>query len=445
MLDWNWETNTWTCPDEMCAYERNHALANFCAMCRAPVEEKSTGVVVPIRLGEPAPERPLNLLMNRVDRLFNVFGEVLLVDRSRGAMQAFPEPMSDIRSFSLPEIPWADIPERSIVSRPETQRRTGESLDPFLRQVEFDRWWIYALRRDGQLHLFPVSALASEDMAVSTPWVSGLSNIQVFVRAEDHLFLLDQERRTIHVYRVGEEGYRSQWEDLGDLLTPISESLEIPFSVKEMVPIHGNRPMVGLIGERDMALLSDEGIEHHDQSFRKEGLSQWVGTLRGDSPRIAAVTDDGSLQIRVCYPDRGKTLVDQVGMQIRAVRSLQIESEYWFAAISLSHVQLFDPLDRQMKGQWPCPGGASMEHMELISSFGDVLAGFQRPVDRTKPTQFCLIQLNEQEARAVRSWNLPGREVPVIPPAGFGRYVYLVTRPGRSNHLRMLCYDLQKT
>lgn len=446
MPDWDWETDTWICPDETCAYKRNHALANFCAMCGEPVEKKSTDAVASIFLGKSVHESSLNVPMNRVDRLFNIYGRPLLVDMSQGAMKMYPAPMSNIQNFNLPDIPRTDVTEQSVASHSAPRRRKGESLDQFLRQVAFDRWWIYALRRDGCLYLFPVSALASENMAVSTLWRPGPSNIQAFVCVGDHLFLLDQERRTIHVYKVDEEGYRNQWEKgRGVLLAPIRESFEVPFLVEEMVAIHGSRQMVGLIGKMDMALLSGEGMEHRDQSFRKESLGQWVGTLRGGSPRIAAVTVDLKLQIRVCYPDREELLVDPVETGIYAVRPLQIESEYWFAAISSSRIQLFDPLDRQMKCDWSCPDGVSLEHMEWISGFGDVLAGFQRPTDRTKPLQFCLIRLNEGEGFSVRSFNLHDREIPIVPPAGFGRYVYLVTRSRKPKNPRLVCYDLQKT
>ena len=179
MQDWDWNKNTWICSKDG---REHHALANFCTACGGAVESKPVDCMADIPAGESKDCAVGNLpvIMDRVDDLFNVFGQPLLVNKSSGEMSTYIE--------NEPR----DLP-----------RLNGASTS--LRQVDFDRWWIYALTEMGTLQVFPTSSLLNDDMLKAASWkplAVECERVEKIALGRNRLFLLDQEALTIHVYKV---------------------------------------------------------------------------------------------------------------------------------------------------------------------------------------------------------------------------------------------------
>lgn len=441
MPQWNLENNTWTCPDEICMHNDNHALANFCALCGAEVEEKDRDVMASVepsnRLVDP---QIFALPMSRVDEVHNVFGRPLLVDMAQGTLLTYPNPLSSSEMFNLPDIPREESMGQRSTTAARSPRSRKEPRETLVRFVLFDRWWIYALRQDGRLYLFPTAALASEHMSLSTEWKPGPSNIQAIAIANDHLFLLEENCRSLHINKIDPEGYQKQWFEQESIPFFEKETVEFPFPVKEISPLPGESSVFAVIGEQDIIFMDYEGEKILHQEFDGEGIIQFCWTLRGGEPRIAVLTEDLRLKVMVFLLERGMFLEDYVATGIRSVQRLRIESVDWFAALGTSRAQLFNPIELDMKCEVTYTDGMKGEYFDLTHSFDDLVAGFRRPFDPARPAQFGLMRFKEWEAANIRVWNLPEKESPVAPAAGFGWSIFLVTR--MKDKYRLLCYDL---
>ena len=413
MQGWNWHKNAWTCSKDG---RDHHALANFCTVCGGAVESKPVDRMADIPPGESQDSAvgKLPVTMDQVDNLFNVFGQPLLVNESSGTMHTYIE--------NEPR----DLP-----------RFNGASL----RQVDFDRWWIYALTEVGTLQVFPTSALLNDDTLQAAQWKQvavECDRVENFVLGRDRLFLFDQESLTIHTYNVDGASCDRYWNKENRIFDELKEPYRNSSLIKEMILIRGSDAYLGLIEEENgVAFLNvEQGEKIPYRGTLGDPLDAWAGVMRGEEPSIWLLTQEGSLS--------ALDLVDQQVLEgtptraeVRGLQALQIESGYWYMAIGRNFMLLFDPLDRQVKSKLECSHGYSMVQ-DKTKVLGGLVANFQKGVGANTSTQFDLSRLDERGGTpALRGWPLD--EEPVAPPAGFGKYVYVLTRDHKYHLYR---YDL---
>jgi hypothetical protein len=412
MQDWNWDKNAWICSKDG---REHHALANFCAVCGGAVESKPVDCMADIPSGESKNSAVGNLpvIMDQVDDLFNVFGQPLLVDKSSGEMSTYIED----KQRDLPPL-------------------NGASL----RQVDFDRWWIYALTEMGTLQVFPTSALLNDDMLQAASWKQiavECERIENIAFGRNRLFLLDQEALTIHMYNVDKASCDRYWKEEKRIFDELKEPYKNSSLIEEMIPIRGSDAYLGLIEEENRVAFLDleRGEKIPYRGTLGDTLDTWVGVMRGEEPSIWLLTQEGGL-----------SALDLVGQQVletpsraevRALRALQIESRYWYMAIERDRMLLFDPLDRQVKSKLKCSPGYFMDQIDKTKGLGGLVANFQKRVGDNTSTQFYLSRLDEQGGAHLRGW--PLGEEPAAPPAGFGKYVYVLTR---DHEYHLYRYDL---
>ena len=355
--------------------------------------------------------------MDQVDDLFNVFGQPLLVNKSSGKMSTYIE--------NEPR----DLP-----------RLNGASL----RQVNFDRWWIYALTEKGTLQVLPTSALLNDDMLQAALWKQvavECEHIENIVLGRDRLFLLDQEALTIHIYNVDEASCDRYWKKEQRIFDELKKPYKNSSPIQEMIPIRGSDVYLGLIEEENrVAFLDlDQGEKIPYRGTLGGPLDAWAGVMRGAEPSIWLLTQEGGLSALDLVDQRVLKEIPKIPSraEVRALQALQIESGYWYMAIERNLMLLFDPLDRQVKSKLECSPGYSMAQSNKTKVLGGLIASFQKGVGANTSTQFYLSRPDEREGHLLRGWSLG--EEPVAPPAGFGKYVYVLTR---DHEYHLYRYDL---
>lgn len=414
MRGWNWHKNAWTCSKDG---REHHALANFCAVCGAAVENKPVDYMADVPSGESKDSavEDLEVAMDQVDDLFNVFGQPLLVNRSSGEMSTYIE--------NEPR----DLPRLNGVS---------------LSQVDFDRWWIYALTEKGTLQVFPTSSLLNDDMLQAASWkplAVECERVEKIALGRDRLFLLDQEALTIHIYKVDEASCNRYWQQEQRIFDELKEPYRSSSPIEEMILIRGSEVYLGLIEEENRVAFLDleQGKKIPYSGALGDPLDAWAGVMRGEEPSIWLLTQEGDLSALDLIGQRVlKEMPNQA--EVWALQALQIESGYWYMAIEPDRMLLFDPLDRQVKSKLECSPGYSMVQIDKTKVLGGLVASFQKGVGANTSTQFYLSRLSEREgSHALRGW--PLGEEPVAPPAGFGKYVYVLTR---KHEYHLYRYDL---
>ena len=414
MQDWNWHKNAWTCSKDG---REHHALANFCGVCSGAVESKPVDLMADIPLGESKDSAVGNLpvIMDQVDDLFNVFGQPLLVDKSSGKMSTYIED----RQCDLPQL-------------------NGASL----RQVDFDRWWIYALTEVGTLQVFPTSALLNEDMLRVAQWKQvavECERIENIALGRDRLCLLDQEALTIHIYNVDKASCDRYWKKENRIFDELKKPYKNSLPIKEMIPIRGSDAYLGLIEEENRVAFLDleQGEKIPYRGTLGDPLDAWAGVMSGEEPSIWLLTREGGLcALQLVGQQVLKEIPRQTEVEVQALQALRIKSGYCYMAIGANFMLLFDPLNQQVTSKLECNPGYSMRHIDQTKGLGGLVANFQRGVGAN--TEFRLSRLDEWgEGHFLRGW--PLGEDPVVPPAGFGKYVYVMTR---DHEYHLYRYDL---
>ncbi len=420
MQDWNWHKNAWTCSKDG---REHHALANFCAVCGGAVESKPVDYMADIPSGESKDSavRNLPVIMDQVDDLFNVFGQPLLVDKSSGEMSTYIEN----EPHDLPPL-------------------KGDSTS--LRQVDFDRWWIYALTEVGTLQVFPTSSLLNDDMLKAASWkplAVECERVEKIALGRNRLFLLDQEALTIHVYKVDKASCDRYWKSENRIFDELQkqELDKNSLPIQEMIPIRGSETYLGLIEEENRVVFLDleqgKKISYEDEDARGGPLAASAGVMRGEDPSIWLLTQEGGLcALQLVGQQVLKEIPSRTEVEVQALQALRIESGYCYMAIGSNFMLLFDPLNRQVTSKLECSLGYSMRHIDQTKGLGGLVANFQRGVGAN--TEFRLSRLDERGGEPfLRGW--PLGEDPVVPPAGFGKYVYVMTR---DHEYHLYRYDL---
>ena len=419
MQDWDWNKNTWICSKDG---REHHALANFCAVCGGAIESKRVDCMADIPLGESKDSavRNLPVIMDQVDDLFNVFGQPLLVDKSNGEMSTYIED----KQRDLPPL-------------------NGASL----RQVDFDRWWIYALTEVGTLQVFPTSALLNDDMLQAARWKQvavECERIENIAFGPDRLFLLDQEALTIHMYKVDKASCDRYWKSETRIFDELQkqELDKNSLPIQEMIPIRGSETYLGLIEEENRVVFLDleqgKKVSYKDEDARGGPLAASAGVMRGEDPSIWLLTQEGGLYALQLVGQRVlREALSRTEVEVQALQALRIESGYRYMAIGSNFMLLFDPLNRQVTSKLECSPGCSMRHIDQTKGLGGLVANFQKGVGAN--TSFHLSRLDEWGGTPLRGWPLGLGEEPVAPPAGFGKHVYVLTR---SHEYHLYRYDL---
>ena len=406
MVTWDWTKNTWEC--DACGASDNHALANFCARCGALITDKVVSVAAPPSPSEDhRPEEHL-VLLRGPDVLLNIFGVALVGKKATGNMTAFPDPLRESSSFDLPR------------------------MDKGIAQVRFDQGWVYVLDALGTLFVFPTSALRDGSMARSTKWRRCAENVHKFWSFKDRLIVLGEEGRQIKMgarpvvqnfWREKEMGYEPQ-------------KIEPPFEVETLVPLQGRDFLVALVGNNQMALLSDEGVSDPYEGFvdgdpcigaNREGMLRLATTLENREVRVVSFQRDTTQLLPDAIPD----------LRATALRTIDIDGRDWFVAVASDGIHLIDPLNRNIAASRE----VFMKPADMCASFGNLVAGFQDDEDPAGSSQMALFRFDRHAISRLHAWSLKPGLKPVTAPAGFGHGLYVLMQ--ERNLTTLCCYALR--
>ena len=402
MVRWDWTKNAWECE---CGVANNHALANFCARCGAPITDKAASVAAPIGPSEDCPSEEHFVPLRSPDVLLNIFGVALVVDKVSGNTTAFPDPLfRESRSFDLPRI------------------------DKGIDQVRFDPWWVYALDAQGTLFVFPTSALSDEYMARNTQWRLCAEKVHKFWLFKDRLLVLGEEGREIKIGNI--PSIPNFWAEEEMDYKPIK--METPFEVETLVPLHGRNFQAALVGKNKMALLSDESISKPCE-VSLDG-DHWIGSNRENMPRLATRLGNG--EVGVVSFQRDQILPDVIpDLRATALYTIDIDGQGWFVGVTSDRIHLIDPLKRE---SCACRE-VSMNLADMCTSFGNLVAGFQDS-EVQSGLQMALFRFDRHEISRLHAWAFKTGLTPVTAPTGFGNRVYVLMK--ESNITKLYCYSL---
>ena len=403
MVAWDWKTNTWACGE--CGASGNHALANFCARCGEPVADKVASVAAPISSLEDCPIEE-HFVLRSPDVLLNIFGVALVVEKTSGNATAFPDPLRENSSFELPRI------------------------DNGIDQVRFDQWWVYVLDARGTLFGFPTSALRSEDMTRHTnKWRLCAEKVHNFWSFKDRLIVLGEEDRKIKMGKIPMPNFGA-----GEEMDYKPRERETPFEVETVVPLHGGDFRATLIGKNKMASLSDKGVSD-PREVSLDG-DHWIGSYRGDTPRLATRLENGEGEV-VSF-SRDEIFQDRIpDLRATALYTIDIDRQDWFVAVTSDSIHLIDPLNSDNSSH-----KVFMKQADMCTSFGNLFAGFQGNEDPARSSQQMLVvfQFDRHAISRLYAGSLKADLAPVTAPAGFGHCLYVLLK--ESNTTKLCCYSL---
>ena len=402
MIKWDWNENTWACGE--CGASDNHALANFCARCGDPIADKAASVAAPIRPLEDCPIEERAIPLANPDVLLNIFGVALVVEKASGNATAFPDPLRESRSFELPR------------------------LDNEIAQVRFDPWWVYVLDSQGELSVFPTSALSDELMARNTEWRRCAEKVHNFWSFKDRLLVLGEEDRQIKMGKI--PPLPNVW--TGEEMDYKPIKMKTPFEVETLVPLHGGDFRAALVGNDKMALLSDEGVSESREVSLDGG--HWIGSNRGDMPRLATRLENGEVGVVSFQPLHQDVIPD---LQATALDTVDIDGQGWFVAVTSDGIHLIDPLSRGIRANYK----VFMKRADMCTSFGNLVAGFQDNADPARSQMLTVFRFDLDGISPLYAGSLKAGLSPVTAPAGFGNRVYVMIE--ESNMTKKLhCYSL---
>ena len=410
MVRWNWAKNTWKCDE--CGAENNPPLASFCSQC-GTLTDKATLIAAPIAPAESRPpQEHLVPLRGNPDLLLNIFGVALVVEKTTGNMVVFPDPLRESTPFFLPRITEG------------------------IAQVRFDQRWVYVLNTQGTLSVLPVPALSSDYMAKGTNWQPYAKNLHKFWLFKNRLFVIDKDSRKI---KTGDTPSINNFWTEGEETAYKFQDIDTPFDVETLVPLQGEDFLLALVGQKNMALLTDEGVSDPYEGFLEDGKNHWVGSNREGLLRLAFRHGNGDVGIISFTQDNSQILQETIpDLQAAGpLYTINIDRQDWFVAITPANINLVNPLNSGVDIKYP----AFMRQTDMCSSFGNLVAGFQ---DNEDPGGLPLVALfhfdrNNGISRS-RFWSLKTSITPVTAPAGFGHSVYVLMR--EQTYTKLYCYSL---
>ena len=412
MVRWNWTKNTWKC--NACGAENNPPLANFCSQCGS-LADKVPLVAAPIAPAESCPPEEHLVPLRNPDLLLNIFGVALVVEKTTGNMVVFPGPLHE------------NIPV--FLSR----------ITEGIAQVCFDQWWVYVLNTQGNLFVFPVSALSSDYMAMNTKWRLCAEGVHKFWLFKNRLFVIEKDSQKI---KIGDAPSISDFWTEGEETAYKPREIDTPFDVETLVPLQGEDFLVALVGENNIALLTDEGVVSDlYEEFLKDGKSHWVGSNREGLLRLAFRKENGDVRMISFTKDNPQILQETIPdlQAAGSLHTIDIDDQNWFVVVTSEGINLVNPLDGSVDREYP----AFVNQTDMCSSFGNLVAGFQ---DNEDPNGLPLVSLfhfdrNNGISRP-RFWPLKTGLTPMTAPAGFGHSVYVLMK--EENNTMLYCYSLNE-
>ena len=405
MVKWNWKTNTWKC--NKCGAENNPPLANFCSQC-GTLTDKATVIAAPIAPSESRPPKEYMVpLRENPDLLLNIFGFALVVEKTTGNMVVFPDPLCGSTPFFLPRITEG------------------------IAHVGFDQWWVYVLNIQGTLSVFPVSALSNEYIAKKTNWQPYVENVHKFWLFKNRLLVLDEAGCKIgdtpSIHNFWAEGEETAYKSRG---------IDTPFDVETLVPLQGEDFLLALIGENNIALLTDKSVSKPYKGFLDDGKSHWVGSNR--EGRLAFRQGDGGVGIISWAQDNLEPIPYTIPdlHEATTLHTIDIVGQDWFVAITSTDINLVNPVTRRVEKQYP----TFMTEINKSTSFGNLFVGFQNNDDPAGPPLVALFRLDPNSGISRQRWWSLQNLTPMTALAGFGHSVYVLMRDG--NYTMLYCYPL---
>ena len=346
------------------------------------------------------------------DLLLNIFGVALVVEKTNGNMVVFPDPLREGIPFFLSRI------------------------DEGIVQVCFDQWWVYVLNTQGTLFVFPVSALSNEYMAKNRNWQPYAENVHKFWLFKNRLLVFDEAGRRIKIGDI--PSIHSFWAE-EEKIAYKSQDIDAPFDVETLIPLQGEDFLLVLVGENNMALLTDEGVSDPEE-FLEDGKSHWIGSNREGLLRLASRQENGDVRIISFTQDNLEPIPDTIpDLQATALHSIDIDGQDWFVVITPANINLVDPLNGSVDREY----SVFMSQTDICSSFGNLVVGFQ---DNEDPGGLPLVALfrfdRNSDISRLRFWSLKTGLTPVTAPAGFGHSVYALMR--EENYTMLYCYPLNE-
>lgn len=407
MVRWNWTKNTWKCNE--CDAENNPPLASFCSQCGS-LADKVPLVAAPIAPAESCPPKEHMVPLRNPDLLLNIFGVALVVEKTTGNMVVFPDPLHESVYFLLPRI------------------------DEGITQIDFDQWWIYVLNTQGILSVFPVSALSDEFMAKNINWRLCAEGVQKFWLFKSQLLVIDEDGLKIgdtpSIHNFWAEGEETAYKP---------REVDTPFDVETLVPLQGEDFIVALVGKNNMALLTDEGVSVPYEGFLGDGKSHWVGSNREGLLRLAFRQGDGGVGIISFTQDNPQILQDAIpDLQAGALYTIDIDSQYWFVAITSDDINLVNPIN-PLDSSVDRSDKVSMREMDKSVSFGNLVVGYNEDPGGLPLLALFHFDRNSGISRR-RLWSLKTGLTPVTAPVGFGHSVYVLMK--EENYTMLYCYPL---
>ena len=407
MVRWNWTKNTWECSE--CGAENNPPLANFCSQCGS-LTDKAIHVAAPIAPAESSPpEEHMVPLRGTPDLLLNIFGVALVVEKATGNIVFFPNPLRESTPFFLPRITEG------------------------IAQVRFDQWWVYVLNTQGTLSVFPVSALSGDHMVRGKIWWPYAENVQKFWLFKNRLFVIDKDGRKI---KMGDTPSINNFWTEGEKTAYKPQDIDTPFDVETLVPLQGEDFLLVLVGENNMALLTDEGVSEPYEGLLEGGKSHLVGSNREGLLRLAFRQENGDVRIISFSQDNPQILQEIIpDLQAGALYTIDIDGQYWFVVITSDNINLVNPLD----GSVDRSDSVFMREMDKSTSFGNLVAGYNEDPGGLSLVALFHFDRNSDISRP-RFWSVKTGLTPVTAPAGFGHSVYVLMK--QENYTMLYCYPL---
>ena len=414
MIRWNWAKNTWKCGE--CGAENNPPLANFCSQC-GTLTDKATLIAAPIAPAESRPPKEHMVpLRGNPDLLLNIFGVALVVEKATGNIVVFPDPLHERLPFFLPRITEG------------------------IAQVGFDQWWVYVLNTQGTLSVLPVPMLSNEYMTKNTNWQPYAENVHKFWLFKNRLFVIDKDGRKI---KTGDTPSINNFWTEGEKTAYKPQDIDMPFDVETLIPLQGEAFLLTLVGENNMALLTDEGVsEPYDyEGLLEGGKSHLVGSNRQGLLSLAFRQGNGDVGIISFTQDNLEPIPYTIPdlHEATTLHTIDIGGQDWFVVITPAKISLVDPLNGSVDREYP----AFMRQTDMCSSFGNLVAGFQDNEDPGGLPLMALFHFDRNNGISrPRFWSLKTGLTPVTAPAGFGHSVYVLMK--EENYTMLYGYPLNE-
>lgn len=410
MVRWNWTKNTWKC--NACGAENNPPLANFCSQCGS-LADKVPLVAAPIAPAESRPPKEYLVLLRNPDSLLNIFGVALVVEKTTGNIVVFPNPLRESISFLLPHITEG------------------------IAQIGFDQWWIYVLNTQGTLSVFPVSALCGDHMVRGKKWSRCAENVQKFWLFKNRLFVIDKDSQKI---KIGDTPSINNFWAEGEEAVYKPREIDTPFDVETLVPLQGEDFLLALVGENNMALLTDEGVSEPYKEPLDGKEYHWIGSNRKGLHCLLTRHENGDVRMFSLFQDSSLSLQEsELDLSDSgSLHAIDIDGEYWFVVVTSDSIKLVNPINNSIESH-----RVPMREMDKSISFGNLVVGFQ---DNEDPNGLPLVSLfhfdRNSDISRLRFWSLKTGLTPMTAPAGFGHSVYVLMK--EENNTMLYCYSLNE-